>query len=57
MTVRFIASDKTREFKLGQLLEAQEYTGQKFSNDLLIIKNKYGESYGYPKAWFEVVEE
>ncbi len=57
MKVKFIAPEKTREFKYGQILEAKRYRGVQFSNPLLIIKDKWGENYGYPAAWFEVIEE
>ena len=57
MKVRFIAPEKIREFKAGQIMEAEQYTGPKFSVPLLIIQNAQGESYGYPASWFEVIDQ
>lgn len=56
MKVRFIAPEKTKEFKKGDILEARipksATTGKWYA-----ITNKYGENYGYPADWFEIVEE
>lgn len=56
MKIRFIATDKTKEFKYGEVLDARipkgATTGKWFA-----ITNKYGENYAYPAEWFELVEE
>ena len=57
MKVRFIAPEKTKEFKEGQILEAQRVVSKLKSVPLLAIRNQWGENYGYPASWFEVVEE
>lgn len=55
MKVKFIAHDKTREFKFGEILEAGEVKSATTSK-WYAITNKFGEHYAYPAEWFEIVE-
>ena len=55
MKVRFIAPEKTRDFKEGQVLEAR-YPADNNRN-IIVIANQWGEHYGYPAKWFEIIEE
>ena len=55
MKIRFIAPEKTREFKEGQILDAR-YPADN-NHKIVVIKNRWGEHYGYPASWFEIIEE
>ena len=57
MKVKFIARDKTREFKEGEILEAERVVSKLKSEPLIMIADKWGENYAYPASWFEMVEE
>ena len=54
--VKFVAEDKTKEFKKGDILNAflppDDSSGKWYG-----ITNRWGENYGYPASWFEIVEE
>ena len=54
--VRFIAEDKTKEFKKGELLEAR-IPKSATAGKWYAITNRFGEHYAYPAEWFEIVEE
>ena len=55
MKVKFIKPEKTREFENGQIIKAR-YPAD-MNKNIIVITNKWGEHYGYPATWFEVIEE
>ena len=57
MRVKFIKPEKTREFKDGQIIEAERVKSSIKSAPLISIKNAWGERYAYPASWFEIVED
>lgn len=58
MKIRFIAPDKTKEFKPGEILEARYPIGNgKEIKTMYGITNRFGEHYAYPASWFELVED
>lgn len=55
MKVKFIATEKTKEFRKDELLEGF-YSPSPTKKPLICITNKWGETYAYPADWFEVLE-
>ena len=55
MKVKFIATEKTKEFRKDELLEGF-YSPSPTKKPLICIANRWGETYAYPADWFEVLE-
>ena len=56
MRIRFIATDKTKEFHKDEELEGF-YSPSPTRKPLICITKKRGRTYAYPAEWFEVIDE
>jgi hypothetical protein len=56
MKIKFIASEKTKEFQKNEVLEGF-YSPSPTPKPLICITNSFGDIYAYPAEWFDIVDE